>query len=378
MRRALLFLSTLALAACATDAGPTCDEVECEPTARCVIEDDYAFCACASDDACAADAFCNTAGRCQRRPLCRSNVDCVEGTFCDEAIGACRPAPGCTRDVHCDIGEVCVSDAVGCVAGCRDTGDCPLGTLCDLEDADLHPHQLGVCTRGCDQTAACPFGHRCVGGQCFESPNQSHCAPCSEALSCPYETDWCLINPAHDPARPDTGDPFQCAVDCDGRPEICPNGYVCGDVVRLTQDPCEIDAQCAGVRRCVLGEGEVRGFCSCARDEDCSYATVPPTCTLAGCLYPPGRLCGDPSDCEPVERCGDHAGTGQDVCYRNRSVACDSYLDCLCVEGACVRDGRPCGTGADCEPTCTGGRCRIGAACSPQEGLSCVDLRWGG
>lgn len=377
MRARLVLASLLAAAlpACASDPVACEVDADCPEGGRCIVESGVAFCGCATDAVCPEDAFCNAAGRCQRKPSCRSNVDCEEGTFCDAGLGVCVTAPGCRRTVHCPIGEVCVSDAVGCAPGCESSADCPLGQVCDPEARDEHPHGLGACALGCERTAGCPLGQRCVGGRCFESPNQSHCAPCDEGLACPYETDWCLVNPAFDPARPVTGGAFQCGVDCEGRPEICPNGYVCGDVVRLTGDPCEIDAQCPGVRRCVVGEGEARGFCSCARNEDCSYAEVPPTCTLAGCLYPPGRLCGEPSECEPVARCDDHDRTGVNVCYRNRDVTCDSYLDCLCVEGRCVRDDRPCDTGADCEPTCTDGRCRIGAACSPEEGLYCSDLR---
>ena len=368
----LLLVGFVGLGGCAR-GDVTCAEATCPADTVCREEAGAAFCACVGDAACGPEAICNEAGRCQRRPACRSNLDCADGTFCALSVGLCVPAPGCRRDVHCPIGAVCVGEA--CAPGCRVRADCALSQVCDSSEAEAHPAGLGACVTGCEQTAGCPLAQRCVGGTCYPSPNQSHCAPCSEGLECPYVTDWCLINPGYDRARPETGGAYQCAVDCEGRPEVCPNGYACADVVRLTAAPCTADDECLGARSCVRGEGEARGFCSCARDADCSYREVPPTCTLAGCLYPPGRPCGDAADCEPVVRCADHDRTGITTCYRDRARACSSYLDCLCVEGACVRDGRPCDQGSDCEPTCADGRCRIGAACSPIEGLYCPDLR---
>lgn len=371
MRRLVFLLACLV--GCADDPAQTCAAATCPAGSTCRVEAGEAFCACAEDAACGPDEVCNRAGWCQRRPACRSNLDCSEGAFCALGLGVCVPGPGCRQDVHCGLGEVCIGQA--CTPGCRAREHCALGQVCDLSAADTHPHGLGACAVGCAATEACPLGQRCVGGQCYPSPNPSHCAPCSASLECPFATDWCLINPGYDRARAETGGEYQCAVDCAGRPEICPNGYQCADVVRLTADPCVEDADCPGVRRCVRGEGEGRGFCACAADADCSYRTVPPTCTLAGCLYPPGRACGGAEDCAPVERCADHDGSGESTCYRNRGRVCDGHLDCLCVEGRCVRDGRPCVAGAECEPTCAQARCRIGAACSPEEGLYCPDLR---
>lgn len=363
----------VALAGCPAEEAPRCDAAEpCPPGRTCEATPEGLLCLCTTDEACPDDAFCNAAGRCQARSACRTNADCGAGTFCEAALGACVPDSTCGRDVHCAPGFVCADAEAGCVPGCREDGDCPLYQVCEGAEGET----LGACNVGCRDTSACPFGHRCVGGRCFASPNPSHCAVCDEDRACPDATDWCLINARYTPARPELGTAFQCAVDCDGRPEICPNGYLCAPVVRLTAAPCEIDEQCAGVRRCVTAEGADRGFCSCRLDADCSYAQVPPTCTLAGCLFPPGRLCGEAADCDPVARCDEHNGTGRGkVCYRNRSLSCESYRDCLCVGGTCVRDGRACTSWEDCEPVCESGRCRVGAACSPAEGLSCPDLR---
>lgn len=330
--------------------------------------------ACTDDDACAEDEWCNSASRCQRRPGCNDNQDCDANSLCDPASGLCLPAGQCGSDLHCPTGSVCVASEASCVPGCRGDGDCSNYQLCDVSEADVHPQDLGACVEGCRSNEGCPLGARCVGGRCHESPNESHCAPCNEGVDCPSQADWCLINPAYDRSRPETGGEFQCAVDCAGRPEICPNGYECADVVRLTDDPCTSTEDCPNTRQCVLGEGQSRGFCGCAADADCSYERVPPTCTLAGCLYPAGRLCGEAADCEPVARCADHDGTGTNVCYRNRQITCETFEDCLCVGGRCVRSNRVCERGADCNPTCVQNRCRIGQACAPQEGLYCSDL----
>jgi len=368
----------LALMACRGEPNvvPAClEDSDCALGLRCLSDAQGAFCGCLQDASCAPDEWCNSASRCQRRLGCQDNQDCGEGLFCDLSSGLCLPVAQCGGDVHCPPSSVCLGQARGCVPGCREDGDCRQFQICDDSQADLHPDGLGSCAEGCRSHAACSLGARCVGGRCYDSPNQSHCAPCSEGLDCPDQSDWCLINPAHDRARPETGGAFQCAVDCEGRPEICPNGYLCTDVVRLTDDPCERIEDCPGTRRCVLGEGQSRGFCGCSRDQDCSYERVPATCTLAGCLYPPGRPCGQASACESVQRCADHEGTGTKVCYRNRQTICETFEDCLCVGGSCVRSGRVCEQGSDCNPTCVENRCKIGQACSPEEGLYCSDLR---
>lgn len=376
----LTALAPLGLFGAGCRAGPSaraaCErDSDCAEGLRCLVDADGAFCACDADSVCGELALCNSASRCQRKPRCRVNQDCASGLFCDLGSGLCEPMGSCRADVHCPAGSVCLEARSECAAGCYADGHCPQYQICDLAQADLHPDRLGECVPGCREHKGCALGARCVGGRCYDSPNPSHCAPCSGGLSCPYPSDWCLINPTHDAARPETGGAYQCAVDCEGRDEICPNGYVCADVVRLTADPCQTKSDCPGTRACVVGEGEAGGFCGCASNDDCSYRFVPPTCTLLGCLYPPGRLCGQASDCGQVERCADHDNLGYKVCYRSRQTVCDTFEDCLCVSGACVRSGRACSSGADCNPTCEEGRCRIGQACSPEEGLFCPNLR---
>ncbi|MCB9648792.1 MAG: hypothetical protein H6730_19645 [Deltaproteobacteria bacterium] len=352
-----------------TEALERCDvEHPCPAGFAC---DAVGACRCTTDDACTGEAFCNAAGICQLRPGCQSNQDCAAGTFCHLEAGRCIADGTCGADLHCGPGEVC--EAAACEPGCREDADCPLFAICERAGEGL-----GTCVQErCRSNAACPLGHRCVGERCYYEQNQSLCAECEAQGDCPGQADSCLVNNSYDRARPERGPERFCGPDCGADPELCPSGYACQDVVVLTTAPCEDDAACnGGGRRCLKREGDAVGLCTCARDYDCAYEVVPPSCAFLGfCLYPPGRLCGTDLDCESTPVCGPYGAGGAMECFNVPGRSCISAQACLCQDGACINTGRPCSSGAECNPPCIDGGCVLGMACAPEPGLYCPDLR---
>lgn len=366
MSRWLLLGALFALGCPAPKSSARCASAsDCPLGATCIFEGGDGFCGCETDEVCQAGQFCNSQNRCQTRPACRSNVDCTEGQICGG--GRCIPQGRCQVDPQCPLGSYCDVVNGACIDGCRSNADCPLYQSCIN----------GSCEAKCLDSSYCALSERCVGERCFRSPNPSHCAECSEDIDCPWHEDFCLINPAHDPARPETGTARFCGVNCEDDPQICPNGYSCNDVVFLTQQACERDIQCGSAqKRCIVREGDPRGFCTCLRDRDCAYDDVPPRCTPFGlCLSPEGRLCGQDSDCEPLPLCGRHSPENFDICWNQPSIRCSAAQDCLCEEGRCINSGRSCTFGVDCVLKCEDGGCRVGAACAPLEGLTCEALK---
>lgn len=216
-----------------------------------------------------------------------------------------------------------------------------------------------------------------MGQRCYYEQNQSLCAACGDQGDCPGTADTCLINTSFDPARPERGPERLCGPDCGADAALCPNGYACLDVVVLTTAPCRDDAACnGGGRRCAKREGDDAGLCTCARDYDCAYEVVPPHCTGFGfCLLPAGRPCNEDLDCEGAAVCGPYGPGGSQACFNDPGHACITARECLCRGGVCANSGRPCSAGADCNPPCVDGGCRLGKACVPEPGLYCPDLR---
>lgn len=395
---AALLVSAFALSGCSGESqftsGCTGND-ECPVGSACRIErgNTVGTCICRSDEACEAGEVCNSQGICQARAACRSNTECEADKFCDLSSGECIARTKCGTDVHCLPGNVCDDAAGGCVAGCFTNGDCPLYAVCARAGNEL----IGTCITGrCDGKEFCEYGEFCNNGSCAGATNPDFCAPCGQGQPCSAPSSFCLINSAYDPNIPQNGGPNFCGVECDEASD-CPNGYECGGVVLLTQDQCTQDAECGGGgRRCVLGEGDLRGFCTCVNDQDCAFDAAPPTCAgtcgglglqpcssdaecLTSCVFqcqnPQGRACTTDADCDPLPICGDYAGIGQNVCVNNPAQRCSSSVDCLCNNGTCANSGRPCSTGAECNPPCENGGCVLGAACAPSEGLLCPDVR---
>lgn len=396
------------------------------------------ICACRSDEACGAGEVCNSQNVCQKRSGCRSNGECPNPaeTFCDLATGNCIDkilvdqrggvAAGCGTDVHCDPGSVCDPSRRSCVSGCLEDADCPLYRVCDRNGVPAG--ELGRCVGGvCSDRSFCDFGEICDNGTCRRDPNPNHCKTCNpgEAMTCGDDANFCLIDPFYDESNPQSAPNF-CGVACDPANDTCPNGYQCGLVRLLTGLTCRKNSDCCdpsinpnaqGAQECCadgagecpanryvcgIGEGEVRGGCSCLRDEDCRTESLPALCagscgglgvrlclqdsdcaalpcdlTPRGrrCQSPQGRMCATDDDCMDQPICAD-LGTGQTVCVFD-GRPCTSATDCLCSMNRCINSGRACSTGADCQLSCQGGGCIIGASCAPSEGISCEQLRTG-
>lgn len=323
-----------------------------------------AVCRCAVDEGCPTGQRCNREGSCQAPPACRSNLDCSGDTRCDLGEGRCIASEGCVRTLDCALGELCEEGR--CVPGCASDADCPLGRLC----------QEGLrCELGCRDAAGCPLGESCVGEACFAGTLPGLCLPCGGGADCSGREDWCLVNRGFVRGRPETGAERECAPDCMGAREICPNGTTCRAITVRVTPPCTGDASCPGARQCEIVEGDPVGRCTCLRDADC-LERLPPFCTRLGfCEAPAGRLCGSDLDCESVRACGPYGAGGTSVCYLDRSQACTRPQDCLCLNGRCTLTGRECQDATDCPIACEGGGCVVGAGCTPDEGVSCRQLR---
>jgi hypothetical protein len=402
-RSVLTALALTALAACsggpAQFTGQCTADTDCGIGAICRVErgNSTGLCICrpGSDEACAEGEFCNSQGVCQARPSCRANSECPADRFCDLASGECIERTKCGTDAHCDPNSVCDPASGTCVDGCRGDGDCRLYWSC----VGASGLQLGRCASGvCSDKSFCEFGQFCANGSCQDATNPDFCVDCGRGLpGCQNPNDFCLINSSYDPGRPQNGGPSFCGVECNDNSQ-CPNGYDCGGVVLLTQDQCTQDAECGGGgRQCIIGEGELRGFCTCVNNQDCAFEAAPPTCagscgglgiqlctSDADCLTtcdmsrkfcqnPQGQACNTDADCDPLPLCGPYAGAGN-VCITN-GQPCSANSECLCNAGTCVNTGRACNSGADCNPPCMGGGCVLGAACAPSQGLLCVDVR---
>ncbi|MCK6550819.1 hypothetical protein L6R52_33585 [Myxococcota bacterium] len=410
--RSLFALTFLGLAACSssgsTFTGECTTNDQCPVGAYCKKTQGNAggICACRTDEACDDGEVCNASGLCQARSACRSNAECESPKFCDIASGNCLDPIACGTDTHCLPGTVCDGATRACVDGCLDDGDCPLFSACDRSAAGA-PNALGRCLMGrCSDNSFCDFGDTCVNGMCTPSTNPNHCADCTRDRSCGDPRNFCLINSAYDPNDPSSGTESFCGVECDRtNPAACPSGYQCGGVVLLTSDQCTSDATCGGGgRRCVLGEGDLRGFCTCASDADCSFDEAPAAClgscsglglqacaqssdcisnncvmptnqTPGSCQWPLNTRCTSDAQCQPLPICAPIGLGGGNACVTDGVTPCTTAADCQCTQGQCIGSGRPCSSAADCNISCEGGGCVLGAACAPLEGLSCPDVR---
>ncbi|MBI4822545.1 MAG: hypothetical protein HY791_40165 [Deltaproteobacteria bacterium] len=360
------------------------------------------LCVCRNDESCEEGQFCNTQGICQERAGCVSNSDCEASKFCNVATGVCVDRTACGTDVHCVPGQVCNAAETRCVDGCRDDGDCPLYNVCEKAAGAA----LGACIQGkCGDKSFCAFGERCMNGSCARDNDPNHCAPCDNLPGqCGSAQNYCLINVNYDPSDPSQGTEYYCGVNCQQEAD-CPNGYGCGPIILLTQALCTTPAECGGGgRQCVIGEGDVRGNCTCATDTDCNTVferAAPATCVLktcgglglqpcqmdsdcsflrcegsgpGQCQWPQGQSCVSDSQCQDLPLCAD-LGLGGKVCVTDGLTQCNGPGDCLCRAGTCLGTGRSCQSPADCSLSCQGGGCVLGAACGPIQGVSCEDLR---
>ncbi len=312
-------------------------------------------CACKTDDACPTGETCNSQGICQKKTACRSNAECDASKFCDILSGACLDRTACGADFHCELGSVCnIQGTSGqCVEGCFTTADCPLFSICDKTSAGSNG--MGRCLANeCEDKTFCKFGENCVDHTCMRDTNPIRCAACNpqQLGSCGSTHNYCLVNSAYSPSNPAAGPQDFCGVECTMESD-CPNWYTCEGVILLTQDQCTSDAQCGGGGRvCVIGEADLKGFCTCVQDAEC---------------VPAMGICVD-------------LGLGK-TCANNPGTPCASDVDCLCQPQTmtCAGTGRPCMRGSDCVPKCVfdssnRGGCFLGMACAPEDGLYCPQL----
>jgi hypothetical protein len=278
-------------------------DLDCDASQRC--ETSRGLCLCIDDNACDASEFCNVAGACQTRLECFTNVDCGDNEFCDSTTGSCLPksADICVLDSQCPYGSYCAQNRA-CTPGCRDDGDCPLGTPCINGACNETPG-------ACSGNAYCEYGQLCgTNNRCVNHPQRSQlCGECGPAnpFGGDCSTNECLIDNSVAPIPctsdsqcdrgtceaafcqtdddcPNNGDCFfnSCSTRiCQGffcgasgcsDSNPCPRGYICNSLIVVSGVQCTLgnDAACGPNRAC-QGGGELGsvGFCSCASTADC-------------------------------------------------------------------------------------------------------------
>jgi hypothetical protein len=221
---------------CAVDAA-------CPPGLLC--EEASGRCVCTTDADCGADSFCNRFGSCQSIFGCGSNLDCPAGFFCHVAAAACLEQGLCAEDEHCPVGQIC--EAESCVAGCRDTGGCELGTVCIG----------GACEAGrCeDDNGLCPLRSFCdLASETCGPPDPNHCRSCDFG---------CGEDPCVTSIIEGIGSVGVCGVECEDDID-CPGGMGCAD----TYFSCDVETGGACESEgtiCLLTDllnEPPRGFCS--------------------------------------------------------------------------------------------------------------------
>ncbi len=335
-------LAALALTGCpkAVELDPGCkSDLECQANESCAVA--TGKCLCIDDNACDFSEFCNLAGSCQTKLECLNNTDCDgDGSICDTTSGECLALSAslqCVLDSQCPYGSTCEDKQ--CQTGCRDDGDCTLGTPCIGNVCDETPG-------ACSGNAFCEFGQLCTNNRCANHPaaNQlcQSCGPNDDPSVCPTE---CLIDSSVPPdactqdsdcVKGDcVGSPCFADTDCDGGrcdgafggifPGVCTNkicrGFFCGaEACNDVTAPCPRGYSCFVLQvvsntQCTLGSGSTEcgagrncngggengavGFCSCAQDSDCPDQGVgePTTCVNPG----PGGSCVVGTTCGPSD-----------------------------------------------------------------------------
>jgi|APLak6261678615_1056124.scaffolds.fasta_scaffold03274_2 hypothetical protein len=374
MRATLWCFVALSLAGCPRDRlreNGCREDKDCgSPASAYRCETQTGVCYCRTDQACPGAQFCNTAGFCQDRSGCASNQDCTDGaTYCDTASGQCVPKGRCTSDVQCELGQVCDLTRGSCVEGCRKDGDCP-GTSCRCGEVacactGTTPEELARCALGtcdpnfCSNESFCRFGEQCgvpedagvTRNQCFSDydfDRRPYCARCTSGGgtdTCGRGPNFCIIDTR-------TNSTY-CGADC-SQGQTCPRGYGCRDIrVVFTRWQCSATQACPGdpalpcttdgdcrrggtctkspgatsgycAGQCRLREGSNFGYCSCQVDEDCATES----CSQGECTIT-RRKCVDDSQCRTI-RCVDFDGVG--ACLIGQNCTPNNGLTCLEVQ----------------------------------------------
>jgi hypothetical protein len=326
-------------------------------------------CYCRTDDACPAAQFCNAVGFCQDRAGCTVNADCLDPSlFCDTTSGNCLPVGRCSVDLQCALGQICDTVHGSCVDGCRGNGDCP-AISCRCGDvacactgttqAERERCQVGVCDATfCADSTFCPYGQVCgvppdagtTRAQCyndFDIDLRPYCARCTSGGgidTCGTGANYCIIDTR-------TAATY-CGADC-SEGQSCPRGYGCRDIrVVFTR------WQCGGGQACP-GDNAL----PCGSDTDCKRG--------GSCLKPPGQATGL---CAGQCRVREGSTFGYCSCQVDSDCAQES-----CSQGECTISRKKCITQDDCRPIrCVDfngvGGCLIGQNCTPENGLTCIEV----
>jgi hypothetical protein len=313
-------------------------DIDCGASQRC--DATRGQCLCLDDNACDLTEFCNIAGTCQPQLECLNNADCANTEMCDTNTGSCiiKAAGVCVLDSQCPYGSFCAQNRA-CTPGCRDDGDCALGTPCLEGTCDESPG-------ACSSNSFCEFGQLCgTDNRCTDhvARNQlcSSCDPSSltacggsaclidssvAATSCTSDADCdrgtCTGRPCFVSDDCEAGDscagagfftPGECRqktcqgnfCGADGCSETnpCPRGYACNSLQIVTQQRCTPgsgSAECGAPRVCQGGgENGALGFCSCAATADCPVSLDFPD---VACVDPgPGGACIIGTVCGPSD-----------------------------------------------------------------------------
>lgn len=321
-------------------------DLDCGTAQRC--DATRGLCLCIDDNACDASEFCNIAGACQTRLECLTNADCNDVEMCDTTTGSCIPkaAGVCVLDSQCPYGSFCAQNRA-CTPGCRDDGDCPLGTPCISGSCDETPG-------ACSSNSFCEFGQICgANNRCADHPQRAQlCGSCDPTDPFACNGGSCLIDSSVAPT--------ECNNDADCERGTC-NGRQCFDDADCdTGDTCEgagffTPGECS-TKRCegfFCGADDCSDTSPCGRGYECNTLQI---VTNQRCTVGSGSSeCGAPRVCQGG---GENGNVG--FCSCAATADCPQSLQFPDVQ--CVNPG-------------ANGACVIGTTCGPQDGLLCEDLR---
>jgi len=151
---------------------------------------------------------------------CGDSSQCEAGEACQD--GVCIAAD-CFTAADCPLGSVCDVDDYACVAGCEGDGDCFAGQACDG----------GECVEldgTCESTPVdCPLGHECTSAGACEIPPDPFCMPCASNNDCEAAGGSDQYGCYELEDSDGTVSPAVCGTPCASDDE-CPQGFWCGTI----------------------------------------------------------------------------------------------------------------------------------------------------
>ena len=337
---------------CDGDCAECCDDGDCNDGVECT--DNTCFSGqcmyVPNDTMCEKTEYCSTKDDCRPKQACGivagedkdicgddspCTADSCVGNFCqhdfclEPGANLCCEGVGCAA---CCNDEQCDNDDDPCTVGSCQEGKCSQVTLCGMgqdccPSLDRKTATCGACCSAtdCDDKIGCT-DDKCGGGQCSNTPNNSHCdagylcSPdpnvngCVKAPDCsaskPCQPTACQTNP-----RCDNGtchfdtcatQNLKCCAGVAGGSAagcgVCCGDAECGDNVPCTKDSCGPNgcvhtpdsSLCAPGQMCTPG-----GCVACLQDADCDdkVACTKDSCSAGKCLNAPNCAAGY---CDPV------------------------------------------------------------------------------